>query len=100
VDLPDGTSREEIFRIHLRRRKQDPAAFDLPALLAKCEGFSGAEIEQAVVGALYAAHSAGEKLATANLVAELERTKPLSVVMAEKIAYLRMWAADRTVKAD
>ena len=100
VDLPDATSREEIFRIHLKRRKQDPSTFDMPALLAKCEGFSGAEIEQAVVGALYSAHAAGEKLATANVIAELERTKPLSVVMAEKIAYLRMWAADRTVKAD
>jgi SpoVK/Ycf46/Vps4 family AAA+-type ATPase len=100
VDLPDETARAEIFRIHLKRRKQDPAAFDIPSLLAKCEGFSGAEIEQAVVGALYAAHAAGEKLATANILAELERTKPLSVVMAEKIAYLRIWAADRTVKAD
>ena len=100
VDLPDAKAREEIFRIHLKRRKQDPAAFDMPAMLAKCEGFSGAEIEQAVVGSLYAAHAAGEKLSTANVVAELERTKPLSVVMAEKIAYLRIWAADRTVKAD
>ena len=52
------------------------------------------------MGALYAAHAAGEQLATANVIAELERTRPLSVVMAEKIAYLRMWAADRTVKAD
>jgi SpoVK/Ycf46/Vps4 family AAA+-type ATPase len=100
VDLPDAKSREEIFRIHLKRRKQDPATFDMPSMLAKCEGFSGAEIEQAVVGALYAAHAAGETLATANVIAELERTRPLSVVMAEKIAYLRMWAADRTVKAD
>jgi SpoVK/Ycf46/Vps4 family AAA+-type ATPase len=100
VDLPDAKSREEVFKIHLKRRKQDSAAFDTPAMVAKSEGFSGAEIEQAVVGALYSAHAAGEKLATANVVAELERTKPLSVVMAEKIAYLRIWAADRTVKAD
>jgi SpoVK/Ycf46/Vps4 family AAA+-type ATPase len=100
VDLPDATAREEIFRIHLKRRKQDPAAFDMAPMLAKSEGFSGAEIEQAVVGSLYAAHAATQQLATANIVAELERTKPLSVVMAEKIAYLRIWAADRTVKAD
>jgi SpoVK/Ycf46/Vps4 family AAA+-type ATPase len=100
VDLPDATAREEIFKIHLKRRKQDAAAFDLPALVAKSEGFSGAEIEQAVVGALYAAHAAGGKLATDNVLAEIARTRPLSVVMAEKIAYLRVWAADRTVKAD
>jgi ATP-dependent 26S proteasome regulatory subunit len=100
VDLPDATAREEIFKIHLKRRKQDPATFEVPAMVAKSEGFSGAEIEQAVVGSLYAAHAAGEKLSTANVVAEVERTRPLSVVMAEKIAYLRIWAADRTVKAD
>jgi hypothetical protein len=52
------------------------------------------------VGALYAAHAAGGKLATENVLAEIARTRPLSVVMAEKIAYLRVWAADRTVKAD
>ena len=100
VDLPDEKSREEIFRIHLKRRKQDPAAFDLPALVAKSEGFSGAEVEQAVVGALYAAHAEGAKLSNDAILAEIGRTRPLSVVMAEKIAYLRMWAADRTVKAD
>ena len=100
VDLPDAVAREEIFRIHLKRRKQDPAAFELPGLVAKSEGFSGAEIEQAVVGALYAAHAGGARLATGDVLAEIARTRPLSVVMAEKIAYLRMWAADRTVKAD
>jgi SpoVK/Ycf46/Vps4 family AAA+-type ATPase len=100
VDLPEAAAREEIFRIHLRRRKQDPLSFDLPALVGKSEGFSGAEIEQAVVGALYAAHAGGAKLATENVLAELARTRPLSVVMAEKIAYLRVWARDRTVKAD
>ena len=100
VDLPDAVAREEIFRIHLKRRKQDPAAFELPGLVAKSEGFSGAEIEQAVVGALYSAHAGGSKLATGDVLAEIARTRPLSVVMAEKIAYLRLWAADRTVKAD
>ena len=68
--------------------------------VATSEGFSGAEIEQAVVGALYAAHAGGARLATGDVLAEIARTRPLSVVMAEKIAYLRMWAADRTVKAD
>jgi len=100
VDLPDAASREEIFRIHLKRRKQDHARFDLPALVGKSEGFSGAEIEQAVVGSLYAAHAAGKPLDTEAIQSEIARTRPLSVVMAEKIAYLRMWAADRTVKAD
>ncbi|GAB6041738.1 AAA family ATPase [Endothiovibrio diazotrophicus] len=99
VDLPDPEVRAEIFRIHLARRQQDPATFDLEPLAAASEGFAGAEIEQAVVSALYAAHAAKEPLNTGHIVAEIEQTSPLSVVMAEKIAYLRSWAASRTVPA-
>ena len=100
VDLPGPEARTQILKIHLTKKKSDPANFDLEALTAVSAGFSGAEIEQAVVGALYSAHAAGQKLATDHVTAEIARTRPLSVVMAEKIAYLRLWAADRTVKAD
>jgi len=100
VDLPSEIARTEILKIHLARRKQDPAGFDLPALVAGSAGFSGAEIEQAVVAALYEARAAGAPLATAHLLAEMKATKPLSVVMAEKIAWLRAWAQGRTVGAD
>jgi ATPase family protein associated with various cellular activities (AAA) len=100
VDLPSETSRAEILKIHLGRRKQDTAGFDLPALVAACNGFSGAEIEQVVVGALYEARAASAPLATSHLLDEAKRTKPLSVVMAEKIAWLRAWAQGRTVSAD
>lgn len=100
VDLPDDDNRVEILKIHLRRRRQDPAAFDLPQLAKVSQGFSGAEIEQAVVAALYEAHAQGQSLGTGHLQAEIGRTRPLSVVMAEKIAYLRAWAANRTVMAD
>ncbi|HEU0199560.1 MAG TPA: AAA family ATPase [Burkholderiaceae bacterium] len=100
VDLPDAAARAEIFRIHLRRRQQEPANFDLAALVDRTAGFSGAEIEQAVVAAMYEANAASAPLADEHLRAEIARTRPLSVVMAERIAYLRAWAADRTVKAD
>jgi AAA+ superfamily predicted ATPase len=100
VDLPSETARGEIVKIHLRRRKQDPAAFDVPALVAAADGFSGAEIEQVVVAALYEARAAGTPLATSHLLDEARKTKPLSVVMAEKVAWLRAWAQGRTVRAD
>jgi SpoVK/Ycf46/Vps4 family AAA+-type ATPase len=100
VDLPSEIARTEILKIHLSRRKQDPAGFDLPALVVGSAGFSGAEIEQAVVAALYEARAAGAPLATAHLLAEMKATKPLSVVMGEKIAWLRAWAQGRTVGAD
>jgi SpoVK/Ycf46/Vps4 family AAA+-type ATPase len=100
VDLPGGPVRAEIFRIHLSRRGQDPGHFDLVRLAGSAAGFSGAEIEQAVVAALYEANARAEPLQDAQVAAEIARTKPLSVVMAERIAWLRAWAADRTVKAD
>lgn len=100
VDLPDDPARTEILRIHLERRKQAPDKFDLAALVAGSAGFSGAEIEQAVVAALYEAHAAGAPLGTELVLAEMKKTRPLSVVMAEKIAWLRAWADQRTVKAD
>jgi hypothetical protein len=100
VDLPHPEARAEIFRIHLRKRKQDPAAFDVQALAAATDGFSGAEIEQVVVAALYAAFAAGTALDTGTLLLEAQATKPLSGTMRERIAELRAWAATRTVAAE
>ena len=100
VDLPDQAVREEIFAIHLKKRKLDPAQFDLRQLAQSTDGFSGAEIEQAVVAAIYEALAEKKPLATAHVLAEIGRTRPLSVVMAEKEAALRAWAAGRTVPAD
>jgi SpoVK/Ycf46/Vps4 family AAA+-type ATPase len=100
VDLPDAATRAEIFRIHLGRREQPLERFDLPALAEGCEGFSGAEIEQAVVAGLYEAHAAETTLDMAILQKEIADTRPLSVTMAERIASLRAWAAERTVPAN
>lgn len=100
VDLPGEEQRAEILRLHLRRRGHDLTRFDLPLLARTSEGFSGAELEQAVVAAMYAARLENKPLEGAHVAAEMARTKPLAVVMAEKIAYLRLWARDRTVPAD
>ncbi len=97
VDLPDKDTRKIIFEIHLRKRDANLASFDLDRAADLSEGFSGAEIEQAVVAALYAAHARGEGISPADLAREIVSTRPLSVVMAEKIADLRNWASARTV---
>jgi hypothetical protein len=81
-------------------RDYDVKSFDLAELAQLSNGFSGAEIEQAIVSALYAASAAGETLATQHIHAECRRTRPLSVVMREKIQALRAWASERTVPAD
>ena len=79
--------------------KRDPAAFDLDALAHASEGFSGAEIEQAVVSALYTAFAHGADLHTPLVLDEIKATRPLSVTRHEEVAALRAWAQDRTVPA-
>jgi SpoVK/Ycf46/Vps4 family AAA+-type ATPase len=99
VDLPTADVRESIFQLHLQRRKQPGAAFDLPVLAAATEGFSGAEIEQVVVSSLYGVFAAGRTLRMEDLSAEIARTRPLSATMAERIEGLRDWSHGRTVSA-
>tara|TARA_B100000745_G_scaffold297988_2_gene245813 strand:+ start:9937 stop:11451 length:1515 start_codon:yes stop_codon:yes gene_type:complete len=100
VDLPNKQGREEILRIHLKMREQNPDNFAISELADACDGFSGAEIEQAVVASLYSAYGVGQPLATRHVKASFEETSPLSVVMAEQVASLRAWASSRTVPAE
>ena len=100
VDLPSPDTRVELLRLHLGKRGLDVEAFALPALAAASDGFSGAEIEQAVVAGLYAAHAERTPLDTDLLMAEIRSTRPLSVLMAEQVQALRDWARGRTVLAD
>ena len=100
VDLPDAEVRREIFQIHLQKREADTAGLDLDKLSGLTNGFSGAEIEQVVVSGLYHALARKEPLSQAMLVEAIENTRPLSVVMAEKIAHLQAWASERTVLAN
>jgi hypothetical protein len=91
--------RRQIFAIHLTRRYRDPAGFDLGALAAASKGFSGGEIEQAVVAALYTAFARRALLSTEHILEELKATKPLSVTRAEEVEDLREWARGRAVPA-
>jgi ATPase family associated with various cellular activities (AAA)/AAA+ lid domain len=100
VDLPNKAARRDIFAIHLTRRGLKPADFDIDQLAALCEGFSGAEIEQAVVAARYAAQAREVGVDDNLLRAQLAGTQPLSNVMAEQVMALRSWAMGRTVAAD
>lgn len=100
VDLPTPEIRTEIFRIHLAKRDRRPEDFDLDRLAEASGGFSGAEIEAAVVAGLYSAVARKETLTTGHLLAEIGNTRPLSVVMGERVDELRRWAEARTVPAD
>jgi SpoVK/Ycf46/Vps4 family AAA+-type ATPase len=100
VDLPSDDARQEIFRIHLTKRGRDSNSYDIAALVQASNGFSGSEIEQAVVSAMYAAFNETREFTTRDIISEMEATQPISIVMAEKIAALRQWAQGRCVSAD
>lgn len=97
VDLPDEEERAAIWTIHLGLRKQDPARFDLVKIVSASDGFSGSEIEQAVVAALYRALHDKTPLTTDLIIEELTQTVPLSVTRHEDIDQLRTMAQGRFV---
>jgi len=100
VDLPTEQVREDIFHIHADKRQLDKSALDMKQLAHNTAGFSGAEIEQLVVSAIYAAHANDSEVQMSDLIQEINETKPLSVLMSEKIEALRQWSKDRTVAVD
>ena len=99
VDLPTAEDRGQILAMHLEKRKRDPTDFDLESLVAASDGFSGAELEQAIVAGLYTAWSGERQLDTEILMAEIETAVPLSRTMAERVQKLRAWARERAVPA-
>jgi SpoVK/Ycf46/Vps4 family AAA+-type ATPase len=100
VDLPSADVREAILRIHAKKRGLDTASLDLEQLARLTDGFSGSEIEQLVVSAIYAAHAVDGIVDMDLMASEIRQTQPLSVLMGEKIAALRSWAEGRTVPVD
>ena len=100
VDLPEAAERQAIFAIHLSRHQQAPANFALAGLAVAAEGFSGAEIAQAVTSALYSAFAQKSALTTEMILTEIHSTYPLSVTMKEKVESLRAWARERAVPAN
>jgi SpoVK/Ycf46/Vps4 family AAA+-type ATPase len=92
VDLPTYEERQEIFAIHLAKRQRNPHHFDLERLAQETEGFSGSEIEQVVISALYDAFEAGYDLKEADLLNNIVLSVPLSQTMREQVTALRNWA--------
>lgn len=100
VDLPAVDARAQILGIHLQRHGRNAANFDLVGLAEHSEGFSGAELEAAVIDGLFRALSEGRDLSTADILAAIQATFPLSKTMREEIALVRDWAKGRARPAD
>ncbi len=95
VDLPNMEERKEIFRIHLSKRRREIERFDIEQLATICDGFSGAEIEQAIIAAMYEAFAQGREFTQLDIIAASRATLPLSKTMTEQVTALREWARNR-----
>jgi SpoVK/Ycf46/Vps4 family AAA+-type ATPase len=95
VDLPTPEERKEIFRIHVSKRRRDLERFDLDQLVKVCDGFSGAEIEQALIAAMYEAFAQEREFTQLDIIAAMRATLPLSKTMSEQVTALRDWASQR-----
>lgn len=95
VDLPNAEERKDIFQIHLQKRRRDIERFDLDQLTKVCDGFSGAEIEQGLISAMYEAFAQGREFTQLDIIAAIRATMPLSKTMSEQVTALRDWARQR-----
>jgi SpoVK/Ycf46/Vps4 family AAA+-type ATPase len=99
VDLPAPAERQEIFRVHLRKRNHDPGKFDLGLLAERSVGYSGAEIEESIISSLFDGFYEQKEISTESLVSSLRETVPLSKTMSEDVERLRRWADGRAREA-
>jgi SpoVK/Ycf46/Vps4 family AAA+-type ATPase len=100
VDLPDDSERKEILKIHLEQRNLDYSNFNIIELIKETNGFTGAEIEAAIVSAMYEGFSDNKRhINTVDIVKELKESIPISITMKEKIDALRQWANKRARNA-
>jgi len=99
VDLPTSKEREQIFKIHLKKFKRDPEKYNIAEFSKKTDGFSGADIEQVVIDALFDSFNKGQELDNGNIFDAIHRTVPLASTMKEKLSEIRKWANERAVIA-
>ncbi|MDP8222152.1 MAG: AAA family ATPase [Candidatus Lernaella stagnicola] len=100
VDLPDYAERAEIFRIHLEKRGKKASTVSIEGLAKSAGGYTGAEIETAIISGLYAAFSEHRELEISDIYRALNAMVPLSVTMKEEITKTKRWADNRAVRAN
>jgi SpoVK/Ycf46/Vps4 family AAA+-type ATPase len=99
VTLPNAQERKSILSIHLKKNSVDISKMNLEMLVKVTEGFNGAELEQAVNGALVEAFNAGRPLNEHDMVISAGSIVPLSTTMREEIGRMERWAYNRAVPA-
>ncbi len=95
IDLPTAVERKMIFEIHFGLKKRDHNKYDVAHLAKEADQFSGAEIEQAILSAMYRAFAENREFTTEDVLLSIKETVPLAVTASEKITHLRQWAHQR-----
>ncbi|PIE01073.1 MAG: AAA family ATPase [Acidobacteria bacterium] len=99
VDLPQKAEREEIFRIHLKKRGYDPEPFTPEVFSDAMASWNGAEIEQCVVSAVTRAKMEKREMELRDLYAARKEIVPLATTMEAQVRHIRNWAFERAVRA-
>ncbi|MDH5757565.1 MAG: AAA family ATPase, partial [Nitrospinota bacterium] len=95
IDLPSEKERKDILKIHISKRKRDVAKYNIDALSKASNGYSGAELEMAIVESMYTAFGEKREFGDKDIAAAIKASVPLSRTMAEEIQKLRQWASHR-----
>jgi ATP-dependent 26S proteasome regulatory subunit len=95
VDLPSDEEREIIFNIHLQKRNRKPKKFDIKKLVDATEGYTGAEIEQVIIDAMFVSFGEKSEITTEHILSVIEQTSPLSTINSSQIERLRSWSKNR-----
>lgn len=92
LDLPTLEERKEIISVHLRKRSRQPQDYNLEELAQKCAGYVGAEIEQAIIDAMYLGFNDQQReFTSADILTSFHKQVPLSISQREKVEALRNW---------
>lgn len=94
LDLPNLQEREAIFTVHLRKRHRMPQDYDIARLAEAAEGHVGAEIEQAVIDAMYLGFNDHREFTTEDILTAVQRLVPLAISQRESIDALREWIGE------
>jgi SpoVK/Ycf46/Vps4 family AAA+-type ATPase len=95
IDLPTSEERKKITEIHIKKKKRDTTQFDFDKIMSATQGFSGSEIEQAIVSALYDAFEDSTDIDTDRIVKSCQEFIPLAYTMKETIDGMREWSKSR-----
>ncbi|GIW22080.1 MAG: ATPase AAA [Candidatus Sericytochromatia bacterium] len=99
LDLPTLNERKEIFNIHLLKRNRNPINFDIQYFAEISEGFSGAEIEQVIISAMYDSFEENREVSNNDIINSIKNCVPLSKTMKEAIENIRNWSKTRAIPA-